>query len=133
MRFNPVVVLAGPALITAFFVGPVAGTPASAAQDFTRTSMTDAQDSAPIVAAPPKKKKKAKEKQQAREQQYNRGHNAGFNDGRADCKANRAHDLQYTGGGDFKRGFTEGYNAGFHSCTRPAGTMPKPGAQGAPQ
>ncbi|MFD1939931.1 MULTISPECIES: hypothetical protein [Nonomuraea] len=56
--------------------------------------------------------------------QYRKGRNAGFADGRADCKSGRPYDLNISGSGAFYRGFRDGYNSGFHSCQRPSPSKP---------
>ncbi|MDP9861162.1 MULTISPECIES: hypothetical protein [Streptosporangium] len=54
---------------------------------------------------------------------YRAGRRDGFADGRGDCKAGRPHDLNISGSGNYARGFRDGYNEGYHSCTQP---KPKP-------
>ncbi|MEV4110948.1 hypothetical protein [Nonomuraea sp. NPDC049695] len=104
MRINKSLMLAGPALLAAVALGPVT---ASATQAFADTTATSVQTSTHAAPVPPKDRQK----------QYNRGRNSGFTEGRADCRANKPYNLQRTGGGYYQRGFMDGYNEGFHSCT----------------
>ncbi|MFI6741081.1 hypothetical protein ACIBI9_49875 [Nonomuraea sp. NPDC050451] len=104
MRIKKSLILAGPALLTAVTLSPLVASPAQALAE---TSAASAQTSTHVAIAPPKKKKKAT---------YNRGHMAGYADGRDDCKKKQPYTLRYSGGGPYQRGFADGYNSGYHSC-----------------
>ncbi|MEV0234452.1 hypothetical protein [Nonomuraea sp. NPDC050786] len=105
MRIKKSLMLATPALLAAVTLGPVTASTSQALADTTATSVQTSTHAAP---APPKDRQK----------QYNRGRNSGYMEGRADCRANNPYSLQRTsGGGYYQRGFMDGYNEGFHSCT----------------
>lgn len=115
MRTKRSVMLTGSALLTALALGPITTSPALAApgsSGTTEAGMRASTDVTTTAIAKPKKKPKDKSQQQQR----TKGYNAGFTDGRSDCKGKQSYSLQYTGSGAFQDGFTQGYNAGFHSC-----------------
>ncbi|MEO3807015.1 hypothetical protein [Nonomuraea sp. B1E8] len=123
------VLLLSPALIAALAVEPAVASDASAvsiAQNLTATTSTTMHSATEELAQPPRRR--------AKRRRYNAGRRDGFVDGRADCRAGRDHDLQMSGSGAYRRGFRDGYNEGFTSCTRPkptpTPTTPAPGGGG---
>ncbi|MFI7638341.1 hypothetical protein [Nonomuraea sp. NPDC049400] len=111
MRIKTSLMLAGPALITAVTLGPVAASPASAAQTLAETTVIGAQTSTHVAGQPPRERQ--------RQRQYNRGRETGYTEGRAACSANKPYNLKFTGSDDYQMGFADGYNSGFNSCTAP--------------
>ncbi|MEQ4717004.1 hypothetical protein [Nonomuraea sp. B19D2] len=110
MRIKKSLMLAGPALITAVALTPVAASPASAAQTLAETTVIGAQTST-HVSQPPRERQ--------RQRQYDRGRETGYIEGRAACSANKPYNLKFTGSNDYQMGFSDGYNSGFNSCTAP--------------
>ncbi|MEV0200308.1 DUF4148 domain-containing protein [Nonomuraea sp. NPDC050691] len=108
MRTRRVMMLASPALLGALAFGPAVESPASASTGTTETSAQVVQTATGSLSVAPGKRWKRR---------YNRGHDAGFSDGRSDCKNNKPYDLNFTGSGPFHKGYRDGYNSGFHSCT----------------
>ncbi|MFF4618395.1 hypothetical protein [Nonomuraea jabiensis] len=102
MRLKKSLILAGPALLTAVTLSPLAASPAQALAE---TSAASAQTSTHVASKPPKKKA-----------QYNKGRMAGYSDGRSACEKKEPYSLKYSGGGAYQRGFADGYNSGYHSC-----------------
>ncbi|GHE46976.1 hypothetical protein GCM10017673_56090 [Streptosporangium violaceochromogenes] len=116
MRTKRSVMLTGSALLTALALGPITTSPALAAPGSAGTTDAGMRASADITTTAIAKPKKKKTKSTSQQQQRTKGYNAGFADGRTDCKGKQPYSLQYTGSGAFQDGFTQGYNAGFHSC-----------------
>ncbi|TDD15300.1 hypothetical protein [Nonomuraea diastatica] len=123
------VLLLSPALIAALAVEPAVASDVSAAsivQNLTATTSTTMHSATEELAQPPRRR--------AKRRRYNQGRRDGFADGRNDCRSGRSHDLQTSGSGAYRRGFRDGYNEGFHSCTRPtptpSPTTPAPGGGG---
>ncbi|MBE1584473.1 hypothetical protein ACFPOI_30830 [Nonomuraea angiospora] len=103
MRIKKSLILAGPALLTAVTLSPLAASPAQALAE---TSAASAQTTTLVASKPPKEKKA----------EYKKGRMAGYSDGRSACEKKEPYSLKYSGGGAYQRGFTDGYNSGYHSC-----------------